>query len=369
MPAAEIQFHDNVLVLSGDWLRGEAHPDAEAFLRQHPLAGSLKLEARELGKWDSTLLVFLSKVLGAAENAQISPDCSALPPGLAQILKLGAYGRRNAAKRQAVLEDDDIFLQAGTFGMELHSTAVEIVNFIGAITLSLWHLVTFRTKMRWCDFQHQLIDCGPKALGIVCLISFLMGLILAFVGSIPLKWFRAEPYVASLVGIGMLRLMAPVMVGVVMAGRTSASYAAELGTMQVNEELDALQTLGIPQMDFLVLPRFLAMTLMLPLLNLFADITSIIGGMIVAIFDMGITSHAYLHTLFTTTRLNDLVIGLITCFVLGILDACCGCYQGIHCGRSAAAVGKITTAAVVYSIICIVLATSLITVISVLLRV
>ena len=369
MPAAEIQIHDNVLLLSGDWLRSEAHPDAEDFLRCHPLTTPLKLEGKDLGKWDSTLLVFLSKILGAAEKAQLSTDCSALPSGLARILELGAYGRRNATKRQIILEEDDIFLLAGNFGIELHSTILEIINFIGAVTLSLWHLITFRTKMRWCDFQLQVLNCGPRALGIVCLISFLMGLILAFVGSIPLKWFHAEPYVASLVGIGMLRLMAPVMVGVVMAGRTSAAYAAELGTMQVNEELDALQTLGISQMDFLVLPRFLAMTLMLPLLNLFADLTSIIGGMIVAVFDMGMTAHAYLNTLFTTTRLNDLVIGLITCFVLGILDACCGCYQGIHCGRSAAAVGKITTAAVVYSIICIVLATSLITVISVLLRV
>ena len=200
-------------------------------------------------------------------------------------------------------------------------------------------------------------------------VVFLMGLVLAFVGSIPLKWFQAQQYVASLVGIGMFRLMAPVMVGIVMAGRTSAAYAAELGTMQANDELDALETLGILKTDFLVLPRFLAMALMLPLLNLFADFVSTVGGLIVATFNLGLTPQAYWHTLLTTTRTSDLLVGVATCFVLGVLDACCGCYQGIHCGRSAADVGRATTSSVVYSIVCIVIATSLITVITVLLEI
>ena len=154
-----------------------------------------------------------------------------------------------------------------------------------------------------------------------------------------------------------------------MAGRTSAAYAAELGTMQANDELDALETLGILKTDFLVLPRFLAMALMLPLLNLFADFVSTVGGLIVATFNLGLTPQAYWHTLLTTTRTSDLLVGVATCFVLGVLDACCGCYQGIHCGRSAANVGRGTTSSVVYSIVCIVIATSLITVITVLLEI
>lgn len=333
------------------------------------MTAAWKITARDLGKWDSTLLVFLSRTLALAETQGLRTDFSELPEGLTRLLKLGEYGRAHAATPQEAADEKSLVHQAGELGIELHSTIGEIIDFIGAITLSLWHLVTFRSKMRWSDFREQVFNCGPMAMPITALISFLMGLILAFVGAIPLKWFQAQQYVASLVGIGMLRLMAPTMVGVVMAGRTSASYAAELGTMQVNEELDALQTLGVPHTDFLVLPRFLAMSLMLPVLTIFADITSILGGLLVAVFDMGLTPHAYLHTLVTTTRLSDLTVGLITCFVLGILDACCGCYQGMHCGRSAAAVGRVTTSAVVYSIVCIVIATSLITVLTVILKV
>ncbi len=370
MSDATATFQNGVLILQGDWKRTAPHPDADQFLKDNPIEGPWKIDASQLGKWDSILLSFLSKVLAYGEKQGNSADLTQLPEGLRRILDLGVYGRKNAtAQRRQQDQELSIVHKSGLFGLELKKTIHEIIYFTGDVTLSLFRLITFRSKMRWGDFFAQVINCGPRALGIVSLISFLMGLILAFVGSIPLKWFHAEPYVASLVGIGMLRLMAPVMVGVVMAGRTSASYAAELGTMQVNEELDALHTLGVPQTDFLVLPRFLAMTLMLPVLAVFADIVSIIGGMIVAVFDMDLTAHAYLNTLVTTTRLNDLFVGLITCFVLGTLDACCGCYQGIHCGRSAAAVGKITTAAVVYSIVCIVIATSLITVITVILKI
>lgn len=369
MSAASAKLIDGQLAVTGDWLRGACHPDADEFLREHPMESPWKLVADNLGKWDSTLLVFLSRIAMHAEEKGLRIDFDKLPDGLAKLLKLGEYGRKHAAKRDDAEADKSLLIQAGKFGIELHDTIVGIVDFIGALTLSIWRLATFRSKMRWTDFRDQLFACGPMAMPITSLISFLMGLILAFVGSIPLKWFQAQQYVASLVGIGMLRLMAPTMVGVVMAGRTSASYAAELGTMQVNEELDALQTLGIPHTDFLILPRFLAMSLMLPILTIFADFTSILGGMLVAVLDMGLTPHAYIHTLITTTRLSDLTVGLITCFVLGILDACCGCYQGMHCGRSAAAVGRVTTAAVVYSIVCIVLATSLITVLTVILKV
>jgi phospholipid/cholesterol/gamma-HCH transport system permease protein len=244
---------------------------------------------------------------------------------------------------------------------------VSIVEFTGTLTVDLLALVGGRSRMRYGDLRNQMVICGPRALGIISLISFLMGLILAFIGAIPLRWFQAESYVASLVGIGMLRLMAPVMVGIVMAGRTSASYAAELGSMQVNEEIDAMETMGISSMQFLVLPRFIAMSLMLPLLCVFADAVSVLGGMVVATAYLKITPLSYFETLFSTARVNDLLVGIFTAFVLGILDGICGCYQGMKCGRSAAAVGSATTGAVVSSIICIVIATSLITVITVVL--
>ncbi len=376
MAEAKAILKDGTLLLSGTWDRNHPHPTPAAFLAENasdtPDTPALQaLNADALESWDSTLLVFLSALLAATEKTGVpAPNLESLPKGLRTLLELGAKGRRNApAPRTSGTEEPSLLHRYGTRGLELWGIFLEIVRFVGEVSLGIWRLITFRSSMRACDFRAQLVECGPRALGIISLISFLMGLVLAFVGSIPLKWFQAQPYVASLVGIGMLRLMTPTMVGVVMAGRNSAAYAAELGTMKVNEELDALQTLGIPLVDFLVMPRFLAMCLMMPLLTLFGDLVSIFGGMLVAVFDLDLTVQSYWTTLVTTTRVSDLLVGVVTCAILGILDALCGCYQGMHCGNSAAAVGESTTSAVVYSIVCIVIATSLVTIITVLLKI
>lgn len=368
--AAAVLADGATLHVSGAWTLGNPHPDATEFLAENPMQGEWTLECGGLKRWDTTLLVFLSKVYAEAETRGFTLKEGDLPRGLSRLLQMCRASRNATSAAANAAPPRKTLLQClGSFGVELKETILEILLFTGELTVSIGRLLGWRTQMRWCDFRHQLTECGPKALPIISLISFLMGLVLAFVGSIPLKWFQAQQYVASLVGIGMFRLMAPVMVGIVMAGRTSAAYAAELGTMQANDELDALETLGILKTDFLVLPRFLAMALMLPLLNLFADFVSTIGGLIVATFNLGLTPQAYWHTLLTTTRTSDLLVGVATCFVLGVLDACCGCYQGIHCGRSAADVGRATTSSVVYSIVCIVIATSLITVITVLLEI
>ncbi len=325
----------------------------------------MKLVAGDDLQWDSTLLLFIATLISATPGL----DTSLLPEGLAKLIAMGTpRPQGNAKATPAVEEDNDLVLRAGRFGVGITNTLAEITLFIGELSRDFFRaLIVGDTRMRICDLMDEFSVCGHRALPIISTISFLMGLILAFIGAIPLQWFQAEQYVASLVGIGMLRLMAPVMVGIVMAGRTSASYAAQLGTMTVNEEVDALKTLGIPPMQFLVLPRFLAMTLSMPLLCLFADLVSVLGGMVVAVFYLNITPLSYWTTLATTTRLSDLYVGLFTCWILGMLDAICGCYQGMHCGRSAAAVGTATTAAVVYSIVCIVLAVSLITILTVVL--
>jgi phospholipid/cholesterol/gamma-HCH transport system permease protein len=195
----------------------------------------------------------------------------------------------------------------------------------------------------------------------VSLISLLFGLILAFVGAVQLLMFGAQIYVASLVGIAMVRVMGAIITGIIMAGRTGSAFAAQLGTMQVNEEVDALKTLGISPMEFLVLPRMFALALMMPLLCIYADIVGILGGAIVGIgmLDIGFMEY-YLQTK-AWVSLNDLFIGIFHGFVFGILVALNGCLQGIKCGRSASAVGTATTAAVVNSIISIVVATAIIT--------
>ncbi len=223
--------------------------------------------------------------------------------------------------------------------------------------------MTGKARFRRSDLLVILQDVGAQAVPIVSLISFLVGLILAFVGAIQLVMFGAQIYVANLVGIAMVREMGAIMTGIIMAGRTGAAFAAQLGTMQVNEEIDALQTLGIPAMDFLVLPRMIALFLMMPLLCLYADLMGVLGGFVVGVTMLDLNPMEYLIQTQGAIRLADFWVGIFMSAVFGILVAMSGCLQGIRCGRSASSVGNATTSAVVNGIISIIIATAIITVI------
>jgi phospholipid/cholesterol/gamma-HCH transport system permease protein len=191
----------------------------------------------------------------------------------------------------------------------------------------------------------------------------MVGLILAFVGALQLKSFGAQIYVASLVAIAMTRIMGAIMVGIIMAGRTGASYAAAIGTMQVNEELDALKTMGISKMDFLVLPRLLALTLAMPFLTILADLMGIIGGGFVGILMLDISPEEYWRFSLDAFNLTNFYVGIFHGFIFGIVIALCGCYFGIKTGRNADSVGLSTTKAVVFSIVWMIVMTGIITLI------
>jgi len=195
----------------------------------------------------------------------------------------------------------------------------------------------------------------------VTLISLLVGMILAFVAAIQLKLFGAQIYVADVVGIGIVRVMGAVMTGVIMAGRTGAAFAAQLGTMQVNEEIDALETLGLSPIEFLVLPRVVALMLMMPLLCIYSDVMGVLGGMLVGVgmLDLGVME--YLEQTRHALNLTHLCVGIFHGFVFGVLIAISGCLRGLECQRSASAVGYAATSAVVTAIVSIVVATAVIT--------
>ena len=223
--------------------------------------------------------------------------------------------------------------------------------------------MSFRSIMRRIDFCAALDDCGPKALAIVSLISFLVGLILAFVGAVQLQIFGAQIYVASLVTVGMCRIMGAIMVGIIMAGRTGSAYAATIGTMQVNEELDALQTMGLSQIDFLVMPRLLALILAMPILTMLADFMGMLGGGFVGVFIMGLPYQEYWKFAINAFTLNNFLVGIFHGFCFGIIIAMCGCYSGLTCGRNADSVGVATTSSVVNAIVWMIVITGIITVI------
>jgi len=347
-----------VVLLRGDWTSGLEVKDT---IKQLKGLTSITVDGDGLGKWGTPLMAFLYSLDKRCTSAGIPLHLNNLPKGVLRLLELSKSG----GSKQFKTKHSSFFERLERNSGELLSSCGDGLQFVGELCVSLIRFLCGRARMRWCDVWTEIIKAGPQALFIVSLIGYLMGLILAFIGAIPLKWFRAEVYVASLIGIGMMRLMGAVMTGTVMAGRTGAAYAAELGTMQVNEEIDALESMGIPPMDFLVLPRTIALTLMLPFLCIYADIVGILGGMTVGVFYMKLTVTEFWQQLISTSRMSDLFVGLFTSFVFAILISICGCLKGIHCGRSSASVGQATTAAMVSSLVCLVIATSIITVITV----
>lgn len=251
----------------------------------------------------------------------------------------------------------------GEDGYRIYGGIKHSLSFMYEIFLSIFRFFSGRAVCRRKDFWFIFADCGYKAVGITALVSFLVGLILAFVGALQLKNFGAGIYVASMVALGMTRIMAAIMVGIIMAGRTGSSFAATLGTMQVNEELDALKTLGVRVTDYLVAPRTVALVLTIPFLTMLADVLGIFGGAVVGICFLDLTPSAYFDYSVKALDLTNTLVGLLHSLIYGIIISVCGCYEGINAGRDADAVGKATTGAVVSSLVWMIVATGILTVI------
>jgi phospholipid/cholesterol/gamma-HCH transport system permease protein len=353
------------LVLTGDWRLDGGMPPAdriyEELTAERP-APRVAFDTTRLGAWDSGLLAFLLKLDRLSAGSGVTFDPSGLPEGVRRLLRLASAVPERADARRGT-DELPLLERVGRRTREVAGASAEVIGFIGAATLALGRLLRGRARLRGSDFLQIVQEVGAQALPIVGLISFLVGMILAFLGAIQLVQFGAQIYVADLVGIGMARDMAAMMVGVILAGRTGAAFAAQLGTMQVNEEIDALVTLGLSPMEFLVLPRMLALILMTPLLCLYANLLGILGGMTVGVLMLDLPAVTYFQETQYAVPPIHFAGGLIKSLVYGIVVAVAGCLRGMQCGRSAAAVGEATTSAVVTSIVFIVIAMALLTII------
>ena len=352
--------------LSGDWKIQEKLPSSDE-LQKHIESRTgiqrLVFDAGNLKAWDSGLLVFLTKVIDICEKKNIPVERDGLPEGVKRLLHLAsAVQERKGAKRG--VSKTPFLERVADISIGGWRSLLEMLTFIGEASIAFSNLFRGKARFRRSDLFLIIQETGAQALPIVSLISLLVGLILAFIGAIQLKIFGAQIYVASLVGIGMVRALAAVMTGIIMAGRTGASFAAQLGTMQVNEEIDALKTLGISPMEFLVLPRMLALFLMMPLLSLYADLMGILGGLFIGVSMLDLGFIEYFNKTRESVSLNDFWVGLFSAAVFGVLVALAGCLRGMQCGRSASAVGEATTSAVVTGIVSIVVATAIITIIT-----
>lgn len=235
-------------------------------------------------------------------------------------------------------------------------------RFFGEVQLALMRLFRGKAQLRWGDLFWQLDQAGPRSVAIVSLVSGLVGVILAYMGAVQLQRFGAQSYIADLVTIGAVREVAALMTGVILSGRVGAAYAAQLGSMQANEEIDALRALGVDPIDYLVLPRVLALLIVAPLLTAFAALVACAAGWFVAVAIFGATPIEYLYKSLQALTLAHVLIGLGKGTVYCVLVALAGCRQGLCAGRSAQAVGNAVTASVVQAIVWIVIAASALTV-------
>lgn len=353
----------HALQLAGDWVIGNKLPalnEMQDSLRELSSIKHLTISSAELGEWDSRLVSYLLILTKTLEKKRISVDITDLPEGIQSLLKLAkAVPERSGVKKT---KHQPSFL--GALGNSAINTVAEtknILSFIGEVWLSVVKFIQGKARFRPSDFSLIVQECGSDALPIVTLISLLIGLILAFIGAIQLRLFGADIYVANLVAIGMTREMGAMMTAIIMCGRTGAAFASKLGTMQVNEEIDAFKTMGISSIDFLVLPRVLALILMMPLLTVYSNIIGMLGGMSVAVGMLDISFFEYYQQTKESITLIDFSTGLVKSLVFGTLIAGIGCMSGLQCGRSSSAVGDATTTAVVRSIVSIVIADSIFT--------
>ncbi len=353
------------VAFSGAWVMDADIPDFGPLpetIGDSAQTRQLVFETTRLVRWDSQFLTYLLKIYQYCQARDITFQDDGLPDGVRRMLNLAtAVPERKGARREAVR--DNILVRSGRAAISAWQSAVETMAFTGDIALGYVRLFTGRARFPWRDFGGLLQNCGSDALPIISLISVLVGLILAFVGAVQLRLFGAQIYVADLVGLGMAREMGAMMTAVIMAGRTGAAFAAQLGTMQVNEEIDALVTMGMSPIDYLVLPRTLALVLMMPLLCLYANLMGILGGVIVASGLLELPLKLYLVQTQAAVGLTDFLVGLVKSAVFGVIVAMAGCMRGMQCGRSAMAVGAAATSAVVTAIVHIIVADAVITVI------
>ena len=337
--------------LAGDWITQSHLPNFDPVDKGFA-AGRVKaveFETADLGRWNSSLMTFVLRCFDICRQNKAEFRAQTLPAGVSALLQLSQAvpEKKDAARSTA---RPPFFERLGLSAIVTSHGAKGALTFVGENVMAFLKLLRGKAQFRWADTLQVMQECGPRALGIVALINFLIGLILAFIGATQLEKFGASIYTADLVAIAAVREMGCIMTGIIMSGRTGAAFAAQLGTMKVNQEIEAFQTFGFNPVEFLVLPRMLALIIMMPVLVLFADLISILGGFLVSTLMLNVTPALYINRTLHAITLTSFLLGIVKGTYFGVVVALTGCLRGMQCGTNAAAVGLATTSAVVTGI-------------------
>ncbi len=353
---ADVREHgDSIVVeLTGRWRIAEKRQEFDELMRgRTPARVALQMEGVE--EWDSSLLLFANDAKRWAAGHGVQWDEALLPSDVREMLVKLEPAAIPAGDGESA-PGKDLLTRVGLATHDLALRSRSMYTFVGECVLSAFRLSRQPHRFRWRDCLSEMQQCGAMALPIVSLISLLVGLIMAYQAAVQLRQFGADIYVADLVGLAVVREMGPMMAAVIMAGRTGAAFAATIGNMKAGEEIDALESLGILPIDFLVMPRLIALGVMMPLLAMYANVLGVIGGMLVAKIVLEIPPSAYWVEMQTIVDLSDISTGLIKSVVFGVLIGFSGCLRGLQADRSAAGVGRAATSAVVTGILMVIIA-------------
>lgn len=347
------------LQLQGDW-RGAAVTLRSGGPEPELSAGAqVKVDTGVMSHWDAGTAPALWRLMAPLRRQGVEFDLQALPEAVQAALEL-ALPKPDAAPDTLPHESAAAGVWQGlrVWGRDAMLTAA----FVGEVLLALLRLLRGKAVIRWSDYGRLVDQTGPMSLPIVSLTCFLIGLMLAYMGGAQLERIGGQTYIADVVTVGVVRELAGLMTGVILAGRVGAAFAAQLGTMKANEEIDALRALGIDPVEYLVLPRVLAMMTVAPLLVAYASVVGVLAGLPPAVGIYGVPPFEYLYKCLTALTWTHLWIGLLKGTMYIFLVALAGCREGLHAGRDAQSVGSATTTAVVKALVWIVVAASATTV-------
>ncbi|MBK8510394.1 MAG: MlaE family lipid ABC transporter permease subunit [Candidatus Competibacteraceae bacterium] len=359
---ATLRCEANRCRLGGDWtLDGIERLDDQIKSARWP-AGALELEAAGIRAIDTTGALRLLNLIAELEQSGRAIRLSGLRESQQALLELVRERRASAGAAGASASVG--FLERLGRRVVFHLSSVQsFLSFIGEAAVALLRLLLRPRRFRWRALFGNVEDAGVNALPIVALLAFMMGVVIAYQGGQQLKAYGANIFIVELITLTMLRELAPLITAIIVAGRTGSAYTAQIGTMQITEEVDALRTIGIPPMELLVLPKLLALVIALPLLTVFADALSVFGGMVMAQTLLDVSFSDFLDRVPQVVSLTSFLLGVGKAPVFAAIIALVGCYQGFHVRGGADSVGRQTTVSVVQSIFLVIAADALFSVV------
>ncbi len=329
-------------------------------LRRAP-PSKLILDFESISTLDSSGFALIRLLKRHCETHGIPLDHRAIPSGAEYFVRF----LDTPLPPSTPAEDSSMAARVSSLGGIVRNKTSEwydLIRFIGDFFISTGSTLHHFRRFRWREVLYYVQLSGADAMPIVFLLSFLLGLVMAFQGAVQLRQFGANIFVADLLSLAMTRELGPVFTAVILAGRSGSAFAAEIGTMKVNEEVDALVVMGFDITKFLVLPKVIALSLCGPLLTMLANASSIVGGIVVGILSLDLTAASFVQEVYSILTLTDVFGGLAKSLVFSILVALIGCFRGLQAEKGADSVGRQTTSAVVSGIFLIILADAVFTI-------